>query len=288
MGVYQRCRWLAAFAGLFMSVAAGIVPAARAQTEPPANPVAPASASVPPECLVAFGPSDLPGAVIRDTHLAIADTPAGTVFSLSGCVQTNGPAGSFAAYLIKGLIFDTAGNLLVFATTETAPVASPAAPDRPTARTWAMAANTGYPIGHAQIRPEVLLIVYGRACPDGATATCAKPGYDTGPVYFLVTPCVTDGAGAVRANAAGCTTTASAAPKVSASTVAPARAATTVPPAAPPPPGGGIPPLGVTMAPAPAPPSAAPPPASPSSSRRKAKRPPRLRPSPVTTRKPPE
>jgi hypothetical protein len=207
-------------------------------------------------CAAPIGPTDGSGPVFRNTRLVIADTAGGTEFTFGGCLQNNGPPGSFAGFLVKGLIFDRAGNLLGFATTETAPVPSgnPGAGDAPAdqgapsqsgLQPWAMTSNAGYPISHAQVRPNVLLIVYARACPDGLPAHCAKP-YDTGPTYILLTPCVIDSGAVVPATAAACPAAALAASPPVAPAVAPT-AAPAAPPAPPP-------------SPPPAPAPAAPPP----------------------------
>jgi hypothetical protein len=153
--------------------------------------------TAPSACLAPIAATDRPGPVFRNARLAIADTPAGTAFALSGCVQNNGPAGSVAGYLINALVFDRAGNLLVSTSAETNPVAASSPPTGdadppPTLQTWSMTPNAGYPVAHAQVRPTVLLIVYSRACPDAAPGNCAKP-YDIGPVYILLSPCLTDG-----------------------------------------------------------------------------------------------
>jgi hypothetical protein len=176
-------------------------------------------------CEAPIGPTDGTGPVFRNTRLLIADTAGGTEFTFGGCLQNNGPAGGFAGFLIKGLIFDRAGNLLGFATTETVPVPSANQPAgdqgapseggvRPDGsqpnglqpnglQPWAMTSNAGYPISHAQVRPNVLLIVYARACPDGLPAHCGKP-YDTGPTYILLTPCVIDAGAIVPATEGSC------------------------------------------------------------------------------------
>jgi hypothetical protein len=202
----RRQRLIAASACLIVGAAAPSLaaspapPAAKASpTQPPPPAPSPAESVAADACLAPLPADARPGPVFRNTRLAVSDTPGGTEFSLGGCVLDNAAAGSFAGFLINGLIFDHAGNLLVSATMETNPVPS-AAPSAATAvqppevQSWAMSANAGYRIAHDQVRPTLLLIVYSRACPDGAPAGCASRSFDNGPFYLMQTACTAAGA----------------------------------------------------------------------------------------------